>query len=551
MDNVVENPLELGLPHPKWRPSQYNAYSNAKRIYENGGGSVVIEAPTGIGKSGIPTALGATDNVTVLVHNHGLLKQYEAVYNFDIIMGRQEYPCILESKVEEWKTSFGLVPTAADCHFTSADMCPVGHRCPYVVARNKALSSNRMACTYKYAALSEAIHDRAGILCFDEAHDCYEELLEFSKFELDDRTAQDYKLPKFPLVGFGQNGEGDLLEGESREIMKRWFAQALGKVGITDLFSVMTPDGAKNKRMFERLMSGLNLLTSDQILFYRCSKPGEHDDWRFDSRSTPTKMLMQIRSLDVKDLVKSLTENKTLNIYMSATIGNPKPLMGELGIDNFSHFSYDHPVPVQARPVYDLGLPPMTKKNLDNSPNLYKLQADKIASFIQSFDPRWRGIVLTSSNYKINLLRRFLKESLNGRVMIPNENGLSAQIKQFTESKKPGELAVATMQGWGSGLSLEGDIARIAIVAGIPYANPGDRFDQLRMSTDTGKAYAFWNAYCAVVQATGRVSRGEKDANGNYVLNVAALADGGCTSPLARHNYSKWFKDAIQPWQSL
>jgi Rad3-related DNA helicase len=546
-DESIPSPRSLGLNHTEWRPSQYDAYKKALSVYEGGGGKIVIELPTGSGKSGCATALGATDSVTVLVHNHGLLDQYEKLYNFDIIKGRQEYPCILDSKVDNWKALYGMTPTMADCHFASGDMCPVSSRCPYIVARNKAFSSDRMACTYKYAALSEAIRSREGILVMDEAHDCYEEMLALSQLTMDESTRSDNRFAKFPLINFGAGGNGDILEGENRKIVLDWFVNSMSKISVVDLFSAMTPDGARNQKMFDKLMSGINMLDSNQVLFYKCSKPNEYNDWRYGR--SESQLVMQIRSLDVRGLVSDITKNKQLTVFMSATIGDPKPLMNELGITDFQYHNYPHPIPKEKRPVYDLGVEPMTKKNLDDRPALYKLQANRIADFILSQDKNWRGIVLTSSNFKIEQLRRFLKDKLNGRVFEPGKfESLSEQVDNFKRDRTPGKIAVGTMQGWGSGISLDGDIARISVVAGVPYANPGDRFDQIRMSSTTGKNYLFWHSYCGVVQATGRVSRGEKNEDGSLMLNVAALADGSATSPIAKRSFPMWFNESIVRW---
>jgi Rad3-related DNA helicase len=545
---MFDDPRMLGLPHDTWRKGQYDAYKKAKSIDDNGGGTLVIEAPTGVGKSGIPTALGASKQVTVLVHNHGLLDQYEEVYGFDIIKGKQEYFCVLPSKVDHWKNSYGVIPTAGDCHFHNMYECDYSAKCPYLIARKRAMESNRMACTYKYAALSPAIRDRGGIIVLDEAHDCYEELIEFAKFVMDEATQKDMKFPKFPLVNFGQGGKGDLLDGENRNQVINWIMEAMKKISIKDLFSEMTQRGSKNQKMFEYLSSALNMLVSNNMIFYKCCVPSS-DDWRTLDAWTRPGIVMEIRSLDVKNVFHGLLENKTTTILMSATIGNPKPLMGELGISDYKFVTYPHPTPVDKRPVFDLGFERMTKANLDSRPALYKQQADAIAKFIQSQDPSWRAIILTSSNYKINLLNNFLKASLGSRLFLPQSAKLSERIAAFISNKEDGKIIVGTMQGWGSGISLDGNKARMSIVAGVAFSNPGDRFEALRMSTKEGRDYSFWNSYCGIVQATGRVARGELEEDGDFMLNIGCLSDGSCTTPVAMSNYSSWYKEAIVKWK--
>lgn len=547
--SIVEcNPRLLGLPHAEWRPGQQHAYQTAVEKLTSGGGYLVLDAPVGTGKSAIPTALGAHHYVTVLVHNHGLLHQYRDVYGFEIIKGKAEYRCIHSDKTEYWRKHFDLVPTAADCHYLDPTDCEYYIDCPYQVARSMALRSKRCAVTYKYATLSEAIHERDGVLVMDEAHMVYDELLEFAQFQMDETTRRTYKFAAFPLRGYGENGEGDLLTDQAHTVLVNWIMDCITKVAEVDLFNQMTPLGAKQRKIYEQLKKALEMLSCDQPLFYFCNLPAELNDWRFEGVKERHPIL-QLRSLDVKDIVREIIGKKKLTVMMSATIGNPAALMSEMGIAEYEAYSYDHPVPVANRPIYDLGIAKMTKANLDSNPALYRLQADRIAEFIQSLDPHWRGIVVTSSNYKVNLLRNALRKHLNGRVLLPGEMTSLQQLEAFIAHPRAGEVLVGAIQRLGTGISLDGDLARFSIVAGVPFSNPGNRFDQLRMSTETGKKYSFWSAYNAVMQATGRVTRGEMDAMGYYQTNVAALADGSCTTPLARHNYNCWFKSAITPWK--
>lgn len=548
----IANPRDLGVPHSFWRPNQFQSYRKVLYVHTNGGGITFQELPVGSGKSAIATALGATDNVTALVQNHGLLDQYERAYGFSIIKGRQEYPCVLKTKVDTWKHSYNITPTAADCHFKDPNNCPDSDSCPYLVARNIALQSNRMACTYKYASLSEAVRKRRGFLVMDEAHVAVEEILGLSSFTMDENTREGFGLPIFPLREYGVSGDGDILTKEAKIELMGWVSTCLSIVGAIDLFDRMTPTGSKTARIFESLNGLFNLLITDEQIFYKCtSRSGQDNDWRTFHRHNI--LTMSIRTLTAGAMAEQLFANKQTVLLMSATIGNPSALADELGIDNFTYNAYPHPVDARFRPVYRLDLPRMTKANIDANPALYKLQAQKIADFIKVLDPEWRGIVLTTSNYKVNLLRRFLGEILRGRIFDPTleNNGVSQRVSAFINNHEPGKIAVDTIQGWGTGIDLRGDIARFAVVAGVPYSNPGDRFDSLRMSTPSGRKYAIWSAHSATQQACGRVSRGEKDDKGEWLLNVAALADGSCLTAQANSNYSTYFKESIYDFSGV
>ena len=256
-----------------------------------------------------------------------------------------------------------------------------------------------------------------------------------------------------------------------------------------------------------------------------------------------TVMGFKLRALHAATVAPRLWENKTGAFLMSATIGDPKPLAEEMGIDDYQFKSFPHPVPEINRPIFDLGIDKMTYGNLSKYPSLYIHQANKIWKFISEFDPSWRGIILAPSTFKINKLKTLLAKKLGDRLWIPKDG--RGTVKDFIADPRKGIVAIQTIQGWGHGVNLFGDIARFAVIAGIPFGIPTDNYYKVRQSNGTSSKYTWWEAYNTVPQSAGRVSRGEVDSNGDWVTNYAALADGSCTSAFAMHNYPRWFKDAI------
>lgn len=492
------------------------------------------------GKTGVATALSNTVPITALVQNLGLLEQYGRVYGFDIIKGKQEYDCVLKPKVNAWVSMTGKIPTVSDCHFDNLRHCPVSSQCPYLIARAKALASNRMACTYKYASLSEAVSKREGILVMDEGHLSPDEILSVSKFTMDDNTRRRFNFDEFPLPMFGINSEGDILSETNKKIVFDWLVRCANTVSDIDLFDTMTPKAAAHKRITEELQSGINILNSSADLFYTC-RFRDMSNWDV----TKSGLEMCIRPIDPKQVVALLMKNKHTTMLMSATIGNPAPLAEELGIEHYHFFNYPHPVPTEARPIYDLHVGKMTRVELDKNPELYRVQANAIVSFINKQNPDWRVLIVTSSYDKVKRLRQFIGERLSERMFQQTRAKVSDRIQNFINDTTPGMILVDTIQGFGTGVDLHDDIARIAIMAGIPYPNPSDRYEVARMSREGGSRYAFWKSYSAVPQATGRVSRGEKEKDGSWLLNVGAIADGSATTPTAYSYYSNWYKDSI------
>lgn len=546
MPTTKQAPWLLGLPHNDWRTYQYEAYQDALAAMSSNR-YVITEAPVGIGKTAIASALSDGVETTVLVQNLGLLEQYRD-YGFNILMGRQAYPCVLKSKVDEWKSKYGKTPTAADCHYIhNMRYCYACEECPYFVAREEAFASPRMACTYKYGAVSDRLRKRTGLLVMDEIHNSVRELLGIESFAMTTSERKKHGLPDFPLMDFG-GSDGDVLDIKSRYELLAWVEKSMPHVAQIDLFDSMSPLGTEKRKVFDFLSGLQNLLNETCELFYKCAK---HEVYTKKSGSPVEEYIMEVKQLSPLRIFDRMTSEKDNVFMMSATIGDPRALIcNEFGIKSYHYKSWPHPVPPDKRPVYDIAEHAMTHSNIERDTGLYKKQAVKIAKWINEMtDKDWRGIVLTTSYAKVRQLKKYLENELrNGRKVFPSDmsfTGLQERIDRFIKNTDKGAIQIDTIQGWGTGIDLRGDIARYSVVAGVPLSNPADKFDAIRFETPEGKEYAYAYAYNSVMQATGRVSRGETDDDGVYMLNTAALADKLATSPMAMSFYSKWFKDAI------
>jgi len=543
MNSAIPTPQSFGLSHSDWRENQIDAFKIVRDKYGSGGGISVVELGTGSGKSGFATMLSTLDNVCVLVQNLGLLTQYEREYGFDVIRGRQEYECAHQQKREMWQNYYGKVPTARDCHLRNMFECGYARECSYFRAREKALSSNRMACTYKYASLSPSISKREGIIVMDEAHNMAEELISVSEVRITDSIIEKHELDDFPFKSYGSGGKGDLLTDADKGDVILWLSNCLSKVDKQSgqlNFEFMTQKDADASKIVAFFNQAIEIVLAHNEVFLVIEEKSQ-------SRFYKTKQLViTLKPLTPRLLAKKLLANKYASVLMSATIGNPKPLTGELGISNYIFDTFPHPVPPSARPIYDLKMGRMTHKEVTKNPNLPRIQGKVIGNFINKLDPSWRGIVLATSNYKVKALREMLTDKFNGRVFTPSDGlSLNERINSFIEDQREGLIAVDTIQGWGTGIDLRGDLARYAIVAGVPYPNPMDRYTKLRLARKGGFNYGMWNAYSAVCQAVGRCSRGEIESDGDFMLNVGAVADGSALISRAMSYYPKFFKEAI------
>lgn len=541
------SPRDIGIPHDIWRPNQLQAFEWIRSIARTGDqSSLIIELPTGSGKSALPTGLGENEKVVVLVQSLALLDQYEAQYGFDIVKGMQAYNCVLPEKIESWGKKYGKVPLVSECHFEKMSDCPVVDNCPYLVARAKALASQRMACTYPFAILSKLVQMRTGIMVWDEAHVSAETMIDLSKITFNERFRSDFNLPPLPLIGYQS-----ILAPFAKTKLVDWINASVKITASPPKSNIVVEDEAKWRNACNKLKYALAAILDRSMEFFATGSSTLEEEWftfggRLQSRKIPG---LSITPLSASLIAKRILKGKR-TILMSATIGNPEPLTRELGVESYLFRSFPHPVDKAARPVYDLEMERMTWDNITKIPILFKLQAQKITRWVQNFPEDWRGLIVCSSYAKVTALREALMEGpLARRLFVAPKEG--SAVNAFMTDPRKGIFAIAPIQGWGHGLDFHHDLARWVVVASVPFGNHTDPFEKARreFAKGGGSDYAWWLSYMAVPQACGRVSRGEVEENGNWSLNVAALADGSATTKMAMKYYSPWFREALVPWR--
>jgi Rad3-related DNA helicase len=540
LDDLEASPAFFDVPHETWRPSQWDALQFTLAQFDGGQKFVVMELPTGVGKTGIATALGKDAPVLVLVHTLSLLDQYAEKYGFDVVKGSQEYPCVLPVKVDSWRRKHNRIPTAADCSFDKMQDCPLYEECPYIRARDKALASRRMGCTYRYAAVAGIVQRRPGTVVLDEAHSAAEEILSMEEIKINEYDRKEFHLPSFPFTrSYGKDGAGDLLDPGAKKVLLEWLAvcsKLLAKVNED-----WDPEFIQRQRNMLNKIRRVSQVIDEVEWFMEAGPSAIEYHYKGRTLNIPG---IRLRPLSARGVAKRLWGSKSHALLMSATIGDPGPLASELGMGDYAFKTYPHPTPAMYRPVFDLGVDRMIYDRYTRDVELFRKQSQAIVKFINRWPKDWRGIILTSSYEKINQLRKYLTPPLGNRLA---NHGMASDMELWLSSMTKGEIAIQTMQGWGHGIDLFGDRARFMVMASVPFKNPTDRYQQVKQRIHGNADYFWWSCYVSVPQATGRVSRGEQDLNGNWLLNTSALADGSATTGAAMRFYPKWFKEAIQP----
>ena len=153
---LSDNPCDYGLPHEynEWYPSQREVTERAVNLPD--GKILLIDLPTGGGKSLIPMAVSHFRKGTVvMMSTRDLQIQYEQSFpNASVIWGQSNYSCIDPINIAACTKMYSESPNRTDCPFDSyseaKEGCELFYSCPYEVAKRKAFGAQARILNYHY-----------------------------------------------------------------------------------------------------------------------------------------------------------------------------------------------------------------------------------------------------------------------------------------------------------------------------------------------------------------------------------------------------------------
>ena len=494
------NPHSLGVPHDEWRGHQYETVKWIGQTH----GTLIIQAPTGSGKSAVASALGHYGQVRCLTHTINLQQQYESIYDFEPLYGLRNYPCEL---------IHGL--TAGECVYSEAMYeCPVKHDCEYLVRREIVSKAQRQSLGYAYFMVANWIweHPTEFLYC-DEAHLLPGIVKEYCTIEYTPQQLQFLQLPLYP--------QGHIRSEFARlRLSLNWLNSILldMKVKYNKLMDI-----PREKRMkLPRVRNQIRKLTDDirrlgRTISYANEHPNEfYVNWDENS----FKLVPLTARLYFKDFFINQWPHKA--ILTSATIGNAETFARELGLNNFQFRDVPSNFPASSMPVFALKDAPKLSYRLSDSG--WVKWAQTIADSIKDLNPAWSGIIHVSSKKQAERLADSLaRMGLQDRVYIPSGSGTSGKIADWQKRKReiPNTLAVA----YSFHMGLDAFDDEINIIGKIPFATL-DEFGNALLRYD--KDIYRYNAALLTEQAAGRIRRGRPEhyeESGQPMRKFVAIAD--------------------------
>ncbi len=575
------NKIDESFVKPSYREGQKACIEFAVKAFNDGKKIVILECPTGSGKSTIGMTIGSMvyDSYYLTITK---ILQDQLVGDFDDIIdlkGRNAYPCnyydrfgkvlvsksLMTKKELNDKTSKkpdcasgfcrtslhkSVDPTAKDhrCNrcflgqppiqksYKALTKIPPGEltvlpenmfycACPYYERVYQAIDSRKVVMNFSSFIFQTSFTQRftvpRDLLIIDEGHNIEPQLLEFVSLTINDNILQNHNItmPRYNTAA---------------EYAK-WFEE-INLINLIDELIELAETNEKPKEADE-----LEKLKSKYEIFKKhVSKNGAEWVVEFTSKSERGR---NYRSLVLKPVYAVDFAHDLLFQYgkrvliMSATILDVDVICRSLGLDRKDVAAYrmKNRFPVENRPIFIKPAARMTggkDKMAEWMPKLVK----SVDEIVEKYKDK-RGIIHTHNFAIMEALLASSKKSVARRFITQKEFSDKKHLLEVHASRPDSIIVAPAMH---EGIDLIDDLSRFQIICKVPYANCYDN-QQLARRVEVDPKYYTWITALKLVQSYGRSVRSETDFADTFIIDETIykfLRDASKMLP-------SWFTEAI------
>ena len=484
---------------------QATAVLEAADAFRAGFQVVFMDAPTGSGKSLIGELvrrqLGA--KALYVCSSKGLQDQFVEDFTYgEVLKGRKNY--------EPQYAIDGV--TCGDCQGADCMWCeePQMANCPYLIQRTRALRANLSIINYSYLLAEANGPGKFGgrdLVIADECDELEDELMGYVQFRVGPRT----------LSTLGVSAPK---KGSHYETVSKWLVEEL-------VPSVKTRVRGLDPKILNEARETTRLL---QLADDAAWVAGElADNWIRDNDAGPL-VLKPIRVDGYGG--RFLWRHGKRWLCMSASIISSGVLAEELGwAGDYATVTVPMMFPVKNRPVYLTPVADMSRG---------KWEIDRLALAITNICARYPNdrVLVHTVSYK-------LAQELLGKLQLPNRRVLTYTTSDTRDaafhSYSANNNAVLLAPSMDRGYDFVGDLARVVIIAKVPFPSLGDKQISARLRAPSGGQWYRVKTVRTMVQMTGRGVRGIDDWAHSFILDSQFMK-------LWRENrglFPQWWKDAV------
>lgn len=580
-----EQIADEAFPFPSYRQYQEEAYKQAsKALYERDKDVVILNLPTGVGKSGICTGLAnQSDSAFLTTPMKSLRTQLEEDEilrdHYNVLRARDDYICSKHRKGEDEKRTCATCPVGRGA---KEDTCRE-RGCEYWTAKEDSMAGDVATLTFAYLILDQMIpahveaeptqrerdkdlidtiggqempqisYQKRDLLVADEIH----KIEDYVASLFAGTTVSPYNLPRIVYGDLHKNVNDDdekitdvlrdLFKLEARAKAVRSVAKMdSSKVELDDQeFTVTAEDiiDANDKRDNEDIRAGI-IDECDEFIRKFDHVRDELEagrDWvvTVEDANLDGKTLkkLELKPIDVDYFLKRFVWSRANKIVLStATMpfsNDPERWLRDLGLGDKSYECIQYPMPFEKenRPV-------------ETSTTVGKLSGSgmqdnwgQIVETMQRLSDNHageKGLIHTASYDRAQRLYDALGES--NAYLSEREADTETEIEQWQASDKDMFLSPSCMDG----VDLKDDMCRWQVLLKVPYPYAGDSRVSFKLDERNAWDWYYESTALKLIQSVGRGVRSREDYCTYYVL------DRCFNDVMDRASVPTWFTDAIQ-----
>lgn len=520
------------FPAPEFRPYQKATVLKIAEYFNSGIKIVVLEAPTGSGKSYVNTTFCrlfrsyyATPQLTLI---NQIKRDPLIMFDFAEIKGRRNYNCIIEPDVS---VDLGL------CVRRAEKVCEKLEECPYWVAKKKALKSHSVLTSLAYLIVegmsgeTPVKLDRRELCVLDESHNLADIIVGLFSIEL-----TPFNLPKY-LYDFYSPKFG---KWEPQDICSSLLAELNQYVSSFESYRLV---GEPSLSFTKSYVEAKDLISKIEVYLESYSER----PWVQKLYDTSKGRALSIMPVFASSVSAQLWNRAERFIISSATVLDPVNFAEDVGLfrffksDEIGFIRVPSYFPPGNRPIIDFSVTDGVKKHKEQwAPQALVNLIDILRA--------WEGsnvAVHVPSYEDANWIAERLPDDLKSRLIVHTPEDREDAVEEFINSRNKVFLAVAFREGqdW------KGDIADAQVLWRVPYPEAKDPRVRYRLAfSPTEWQWYFLKTAREVIQAYGRAIRSEYDSKPFYVLD-------GSFWRLLRRVKSKlpdWFTEALPvDWEKI
>lgn len=501
------------------RPEQEQIVKRALQAFDDGKDIVILQAPTGTGKSIIGRSIAtAFQSSYLLTPTKSLQDQYYEDFDgpdFKMLKGKSNYECTFQknTSVED-----------ADCQHERGGKtirnCQEDGLCPYYEARSEAILSR---CTLlNFAAYltwmrigsqqEVAYFSHRDLHVIDEAHKIEDDVANHISINLGEWMIKRYlrghtqELPELKSTGTSEEAYEylkqvkPLIKARLEELADIWDVSE--KMLVT--LSFENKDIEKEVRPLMELDQKIDWITQEGVENYALGFG--YEEPRGKNKGGP---MVSAKPLNVGGFIKThVLGRKTL--LMSATLPMTETWATNLGLENFEIIDIQSGFPAKNRPIW---FTPVGSMKKGGDVQLVDAAASKIGKIIEKFAGE-KGIIHTPSYKYTKLLKEAVGSSDRFLWCLSGADSEGHLDIHCEDKDEPTILVSPAMR---EGIDLKEHLSRFQIVVKAPFDSLGD--PAIKKKMERNPQWYNMRTLTNFLQMYGRSIRTPTDHARTYILD--------------------------------